>query len=99
MGGFWKAPRALVQLLAERRLTPTAYALLNVVAQAGADRPDGLVTTNGLLASLLDVSDSTIRRALRALREADLIAYEKHERRAAFTIRTTAHLRSLEGSQ
>jgi hypothetical protein len=98
VAGFWKAPRALVQLLAERKLTPSAYTLLNVVAQSGADRPGGFATTNGFLASLLEVNERTVRRALQALRATDLLDYDDHERRAVFTIRTADTLRTMEGA-
>jgi hypothetical protein len=97
MAGFWKAPRALARMLAQRWLTPSEYSLLNFVAQSGADRPEGFVTTNGLLATVLGVNEKTVRRGLRSLREKDLVDFDDHERIAAFTIRTADALRTLEG--
>ena len=97
MAGYWKAPRALATMLARRELTPSQYALLNFICQSGADRPGGYVTTNGLLASVLDVNEKTVRRALRDLRAKDLLAFDDHERVAAFAIRSADTLRTLEG--
>jgi hypothetical protein len=93
--GFWKAPKALVHLLAERELTVSAYTLLHFVAESGADRPDGYTTTNEYLAVALEMSDKTVRRALVALREQGLVDYRDHERIPLFTIRTGETLRSL----
>jgi hypothetical protein len=95
VAGFWKAPRALAQLLARRRLTPTAYALVNFVAQLGGDRPDGIVTTTSFLAGSLGVSDRTIRRALKALRRDGFVDFDDHRGSATFTVRTTLALQAL----
>ena len=69
VGGFWKAPRELARMLAERELTVSAYALLHFLGESGADRPQGLATSNGFLAESLDLSDSTVRRGLSPWRE------------------------------
>jgi DNA-binding MarR family transcriptional regulator len=98
VAGFWKAPRALVQLLADRKLTPTAYAVLNVVGQAGADRPTGYTTTNRSLAALLAVNEKTIRRVLRSLRAGGFVEYDDHPGSERFTVRTTDALASLSDS-
>jgi DNA-binding transcriptional ArsR family regulator len=95
VAGYWQAPRALARMVAERELSLSAYALLNFIGQSGADRPEGFATTNEFLASALGVSDSTIRRALRALRDERLIEYVDHERVAVFTVRDGDRLRSL----
>jgi Bacterial regulatory proteins, gntR family len=97
VAGYWKAPRVLARLLAERELPLNAYALLNFLAQSGADRPGGIATSNGALADALDVSDVTIRRALRRLRSLDLLDFDRHQGVAVFTVKTTATLAALEG--
>src|SRR5262249_19969174 len=76
MGGFWKAPRALARMLAERNLTLNAYALLHFVAESGADRPDGIVTSNGSLADSLELSRKTVIRTLRALRAHGFLEFD-----------------------
>jgi DNA-binding transcriptional ArsR family regulator len=97
VAGFWKAPRALARLLAERELTPNAYTLLHVAAESGADRADGITTTVGSLAAALGVSERTIYRALRLLRELRLLAYADHRGVAPFALRTVpATLLALE---
>jgi DNA-binding MarR family transcriptional regulator len=95
MAGYWKAPRALARLLAERRLTANAYLLLNFVAQSGADRPEGIATSIGFLADSLRWHERTVRRTLRALRADGLIAFEDHPGVAIFTVRTTLALDAL----
>jgi DNA-binding transcriptional ArsR family regulator len=97
VAGFWKAPRALARLLAERELTPNAYTLLHVAAESGADRAEGITTTVGSLAAALGVSERTIYRALRLLRELRLLAYADHRGVAPFALRTVpATLLALE---
>ena len=88
MAGFWKAPRELASMLARRELTATAYTLLHFVAESGADRAEGFVTTNAYLAEALEVSAKMIRRALLLLRTQRLVTFPEHERVALFTIST-----------
>ena len=95
MPGYWRAPRELARMLAERELTPNGYALLHFLAESRADRPQGFHTTIGLLADVLGVHERTIRRNLVALRDLGLIAYADHAGRAAFVIRTTSALAAL----
>jgi hypothetical protein len=95
VAGFWKAPRALVRLLAERKLNPNAYVLLNFVAQSGADRPGGYATTIGVLARSLELNEKTVRRSLRTLRTRGLLAYDDHPGSAIFTVRTSEALAAL----
>lgn len=88
MAGYWRAPRALARMLAERELTGSAYTLLHFVAESGADRPEGIATSIGALVDALGVSDATIRRSLKALRANGLIDYATHQGAAVFTVRT-----------
>ena len=86
MDGFWMAPKALAQLLAERKLTQPAYLLLHFLAESGADRPEGFATSSGWLVSATGLGKRTVRRRLRELREKHLIDYPDHERVATFTV-------------
>jgi DNA-binding transcriptional ArsR family regulator len=95
VAGYWQAPRALARILSERQLSLTAYALLHFIAESGADRPEGLATTNEFLASALGLNERTIRRGLRSLRRKGLVDYRDHERIAMFTVRTGDGLRTL----
>jgi DNA-binding MarR family transcriptional regulator len=96
VAGFWKAPRVLAGLLAERELTLSAYTLLHFLGESGADRGAGFVTSNSALADSLGLSDSTIRRGLRALRSRGLLAFSDHQGSAMFTVSTAAALAALE---
>jgi hypothetical protein len=89
VAGFWKAPRVLARMRAERVLTASAYTLINFLGQSGADRPEGIVTTNGYLASTLEISDKSVRRSLHDLRDLGLIKYTDHAGVAPFRVRTS----------
>jgi hypothetical protein len=95
VAGFWRAPRALARMRAERELSLSAYALVHFLGESGADRPAGLVTTNAFLASALELSERTIRRALRRLREQGLVGFEDHAGVAPFRVRTSDMTRLL----
>jgi hypothetical protein len=96
MAGYWKAPRELVRLLAERKLTPNEYAILHFVGEAGNDQ-HGLATSIGFLAEVFGVQERTIRRALRGLRAHGLIAYDDHPGIAMFVVRISPKLEALTG--
>jgi DNA-binding transcriptional ArsR family regulator len=95
VAGYWRAPKALPRLVAEGELTWTGYALLHFIAESGADWPEGLVTSNGSLADATRLSDRTVRRRLRELREKHLVEYEDHERVATFTIHLGPRIQML----
>lgn len=95
MAGFWKAPRELARMRAEGRLTARAYELLHFLAESGADRPGGIVTSVGYLLDVLGGSDATLRRTLRKLRGLGLIDYDDHRGARAFAVSTTAVLAAL----
>jgi hypothetical protein len=84
---FWKAPRELAALLTTRVLSPSEFTLLVFLGVSGADREHGLATTNGYLATALDVNERTVRRGLRALRARGFIEYDDHQGIAGFAIR------------
>jgi hypothetical protein len=96
VGGFWKAPRALVRMLAQRELTPSAYTLLHVIAESGADREQGIVTSNGFLSDTLGWHERTVRRTLRALRALGFIAFDDHPGVATFVVRISDTVAALE---
>lgn len=74
--GFWQAPRWLPGLLEDGTLTPSEYAIVNYVAQVGADRPRGTRSTRGELAGLFGVSEKTVSRALRTLADLELVEHD-----------------------
>jgi hypothetical protein len=88
VSGFWPAPRGLARLLTEGQLTLTAFALLHYLAEIGADRPEGTMTSNGALADALRCHKKTVRRALARLRELGLLDFADHAGRAPFCVRT-----------
>jgi hypothetical protein len=81
---------------ADGRLNATEYRLLHFVAESGADRDGGLLTSNGSLVDALELSDRTVRRALAKLRALGLIAFDSHQGEAMFAVSTTASLAALE---
>jgi hypothetical protein len=96
VAGYWRAPRALAALVARRRLSASAYVLVNFVGQSGGDRRDGYTTSISFLARALSLNERTVRRALRSLRdEHGLIAYDDHAGAAIFVVRTTPALQVL----
>jgi hypothetical protein len=97
VSGFWKAPRELARLRTSRQLSPSEWFLLVFVGVSGADRDNGIETTNEFLADAIGVHEKTVRRALRVLRARGFITFDDHRGRAIFTVRTTPALAELEG--
>jgi DNA-binding transcriptional ArsR family regulator len=94
MEGFWPAPRSLRYLLEDGEVTPTAYALLHYLAEAGADRPQGVAASYVQLARLLGVGEKTISRALGALRDRGLIGFDLRQgQRKPFRVHLGPNLR------
>ncbi len=95
--GFWRAPRWLPQLLEDRDVTPTGFALLTYLAVKGADREEGLAVSYSALAAVLDCTTQTVGRALRRLRDAELVDYTiRPGQRSLFRLHLGARLRDLE---
>ena len=82
---FWRAPRRLRRLLEDGELTPTQYALLHYVGEAGGDR-ERFATSQGFLAELLRVDKKTIQRGFKRLRELRLIDHDLAAGKSVFHI-------------
>ncbi len=92
--GFWRAPRWLPQLLEDRVVTPTGFALLTYLAVKGADREEGLAVSYAALAAVLDCTTKTVSRALKRLRDAELVDYTiRQGQRSPFRLHLGARVR------
>lgn len=76
LDGFYRAPRLVRMLLEDGVITPTDHSLWHYALEREADRPEGFATTLDTLRVLFGVSDSTLRRSLRRLRELGLLRYD-----------------------
>jgi hypothetical protein len=97
---YWRAPRRLARMLEDSEITATEFAIVNYIAEAGADRPDGVSTSYEGLARIFGVHTKTVSRALIHLCELEMVTYSlRRGQRTPFRIRTgdAVALRTLEG--